>query len=68
MIGKQFGKEEVNAALVLVLSGAVAALAAGGGRPPSIGRLVSGVLSNPVPGRRTMGAAGSAPTPHQQAA
>ncbi|QIN82259.1 hypothetical protein GBA63_06045 [Rubrobacter tropicus] len=68
MIGKQFGKEEVNAALVLALAGAVAALAAGGGRRPSIGRLVSGVLSNPVPGRRATGAGGAAPTPHQQAA
>lgn len=68
MTGKLFGKEGANAALVLALSGAVAALAAGGGRPPSIGRLVSGVLSNPIPGRRTMGAGGSAPTSHQQAA
>ncbi|HKH12945.1 MAG TPA: hypothetical protein VKA73_17520 [Rubrobacter sp.] len=71
MIGKLFAKEEVNAALVLALSGAVAALAAGGGRAPSIGRLVSGVLSNPVPGQRRTGtrrAGGSAPNPRRRAA
>jgi hypothetical protein len=68
MIGELFGKEEVNAALALALAGAVAALAAGGGRAPSVGRFVSGVLSNPVPGRRTTGAAGSIPAPRRQAA
>jgi hypothetical protein len=69
MIGKLLGKEEVNAALVLALSSAVMVLVAKGDGPLSLGRVVSGVLSNPVP----KGAAGSsrsssAPTPRQQVA
>jgi hypothetical protein len=69
MIGKLLGKEEVNAALVLALSGAVMVLVAKGYGSLSLGRVVSGVLSNPVP----KGAAGSsrsssAPTPRQQVA
>ena len=40
--------EGIGAAVVLVLSGTVAALAAGGSRVPSLG-LISGLLSNPVP-------------------
>ena len=49
MIGKPLGKEEADAALVLALSGAVMVLAANGPRPLSLGRIVSGALSNPVP-------------------
>jgi hypothetical protein len=55
MTGKLLGKEEVNAVLVLALSGAVMVLVANGPRPVSRGRIVSGALSNPVPG----GAAGT---------
>lgn len=70
MIGKLLGKEEVNAAVVLALSGAVMAMVAKGDGPPSFGRVVSGVLSNPVPGRGTTAArAGeSVPTPDQRIA
>jgi hypothetical protein len=50
MISKLLGKEEVNAALVLALSGAVTVLVANGPAPVSLGRIVSGALSNPVPG------------------
>ncbi len=50
MIGRLLSKEEVNAALVLALSGAVTVLVANGPGPVSLGRLVSGALSNPVPG------------------
>jgi len=49
MIGKLVSKEEVNAALVVALSGALMVLVAKGGRPLSLGRVVGGVLSNPVP-------------------
>ncbi len=50
MIGEFLGKEEVNAALVLVLSGAVAVLAAKGNGPLSLRRVAFGALSNPIPG------------------
>ena len=40
MIGKLLGKEEVNAALVLALSGAVMVLVANGPGPASLGRMV----------------------------
>ncbi len=49
MIGKLLNTEEVNAALVLALSGAVTVLVAKGDEPLSLGRVVAGVLSNPVP-------------------
>jgi hypothetical protein len=49
MIGKLLGKEEVHGALVLALSGAVMALVAKGDGPLSLGRVVSEILSNPVP-------------------
>ena len=69
MIGKLMNKEEVNAALVLALSGTIMMLVANGPGPVSLGRVVSGALSNPIP----KGAAGSsrsstAPTPRQQVA
>ena len=50
MIGKLFGKE-VNAALVLALSGTVVALVANGPGRLSLKQVASGVLSNPVPRR-----------------
>ena len=51
MIGKLLGKEETNAAVVLALTGALMVLVAQGDRPLSLGRVVAGVLSNPVPPR-----------------
>jgi len=53
MIGKLFGTE-VNAALVLALSGAVVALVANGPGRVSLKQLASGVLSNPVPRRKPL--------------
>ena len=61
MIGKLFGKE-VNAALVLALSGTVVALVANGPGRVSLKQVASGVLSNPVP-RREPPAVGEAPVP-----
>lgn len=55
MIGRLMDKEVVNAALVLALSGTVAALVANGPGRVSLGRAVSGVLSNPIPRRETSG-------------
>lgn len=55
MINKLMSKEEVNAALVIALSGTIVALVANGPGPVSLGRMVSGTLTNPVP----KGAAGS---------
>ena len=49
MIGRLLSNEESNAALVVALSGAVAVLVARSGGPLSAGRLLSAVLSNPVP-------------------
>ena len=69
MIGKLMNKEEVNAVLVLALSGAIAVLAARGDGPLSLGRVVSGVLSNPVP-KEAAGTRGDAsvPVPDQRIA
>ena len=50
MIGKLFGGD-VNAALVLALSGTVLALVANGPGRVSLKQVASGVLSNPVPTR-----------------
>jgi hypothetical protein len=58
MIGRLLSKEESNAALVVALSGVVAVLVARGRGPLAAGRLLSAVLSNPVP--RTSGAAADA--------
>lgn len=57
MLGKLLHKEEINAALVLALSGTIMVLIANGTRTVSLERVVSGVLSNPVhrlepPGKR----------------
>lgn len=56
MIGKLFTGEGANAALVVALSGTVAALAARGAGRGSPGGALSGVLSNPVPRRVPAGA------------
>jgi hypothetical protein len=49
MIGKLTNNEGANAFLVVALSGTIAALAAKGPGRASLGRILSGVLSNPVP-------------------
>lgn len=51
MIGEFMNSKETNAALVIALSGAIATLVAKGSGPLTLGRVVSGVLSNPVPRR-----------------
>ena len=58
MINDILRSEGTGAAVVLVLSGTVAALVAGGSRVPSLG-VLSGLLSNPVPRRTTSSAARS---------
>jgi hypothetical protein len=63
MIGKLLGKEEVNAALVLALSGAVMVLVANGPGPVSLGGIVSGALSNPIPGGGAVGTRRSSSVP-----
>jgi hypothetical protein len=68
MINELFSKEEVNAALVLALSGAVMVLVAKGDGPPSLGRVVSRVLSNPVPGAAAGNRRYSVPAPLRQVA
>ena len=60
MANRAFGTEKGNATLVLALSGAVTVLVAGGNGPPSLGRMVSRVLSNPIP-KRAAGARSPAP-------
>ena len=63
MIGNVFGKEEVRAALVIALSGTLMALVAKGDGSFSVRRVVAGVLSNPVPGRRVRGVGDGEPAP-----
>ena len=48
MFGKVFGNE-VNAALMLALSGTLVALVANGPGRVSLRQVASGILSNPVP-------------------
>jgi hypothetical protein len=68
MIGKLLGKEETNAAVVLALSGALMVLVAKGDGTLSLGRVVTGVLSNPVPigGAASTLRCSSVPTPPRQ--
>jgi hypothetical protein len=68
MIGKLLGKEEVNAALVVALSGTIVALVTNGPRPVSLGRMVSGALSNPVSGEAASTRRFYVPAPRQQIA
>ena len=49
MIGKLTTSEGAHAFLVVALSGTIAALAAKGPGRASLGRILSGALSNPVP-------------------
>jgi hypothetical protein len=63
MIGKLFKNEGANAALVIVLSGTVATLAARGAGRAFPGRVLSGVLSNPVPRHVPRGSAAGLRSP-----
>ena len=53
MIAKILGKEEVNAAIAIALTGTIAVLVAKGNGPLSPKRTLSGALSNPVPRSET---------------
>ena len=48
-IGNLLGKEGINAATVVALSGTLVVLMAKAGGPASLKRMVAEVLSNPVP-------------------
>jgi hypothetical protein len=56
MMSKLLGNEEINAAMVVALSGTIIALVAKGEGPVSLKKMVSGVLSNPVPQLEPTGA------------
>jgi hypothetical protein len=49
MIGRLLGSEELNTATVLALSGTIVVLMTKGEGSVSLKRIVSSVLSNPVP-------------------
>ena len=51
MIGKLLRSEGTNAALVVALTGTIAALVASGPGPVSLKRAAAGALSNPIPRR-----------------
>ena len=68
MIRKLLGKEEVGAAAVIALSGAVVVLVSRGDGPLSPGRFVSGVLSNPIPKGATGDSSPFTPARRQQTA
>ena len=51
MIGRLMTNEGANAAAVVALSGTIVVLAAKGPGRATVGGILSGVLSNPVPGR-----------------
>ena len=55
-IGELLGNEEINAALVLALSGTIMMLVAKGDGPISLKRVASGVLSNPITWHKPAGA------------
>ncbi|HKH10942.1 MAG TPA: hypothetical protein VKA73_07340 [Rubrobacter sp.] len=62
MIRKVLGNENVGAAAVLALSGVISVLACKREGPLSPGRVVSGVLSNPIPVGRVGDDGSSIPT------
>ena len=66
MIGR-FISSEANTVAVVALSGTIAALVASGPGTPSLGRILSGALSNPIP-RPEPSAVLSAPAPARRAA
>ena len=57
MIGRLMTNEGANAAAVVALSGTIVVLAAKGPGRATVGGILSGVLSNPVPGAREPGVA-----------
>lgn len=57
MIGRLMTSEGTSALAVVALSGTIAALAAKGPGRATFGGILSGVLSNPVPGAVKPGAA-----------
>jgi len=59
MFSKLLGNEETNAAAVLALSATIIALVAKGAGPVSTERMVSRVLSNPVPRLGSTGTRGA---------
>ena len=59
MFSKLLGNEETNVAAVLALSAMVIALVAKGAGPVSTERMVSRVLSNPVPPLGSTGTRGA---------
>ena len=61
MIGKLINGE-ANDVLVVVLSGTIAVLVANGPGRTALGRVLSGVLSNPIPRREPYAARGLSPT------
>lgn len=64
MISKLMNKEEANAALVLALSRTIMVLVANDPGPVSLRRIVSRVMSNPIPVRGAAGTSGDASVPH----
>ncbi len=55
MIGKLMTSEGANALAVVALSGTIAALTAKGPGRATFGGILSGLLSNPVPGKLDAG-------------
>jgi hypothetical protein len=66
MIGKLMSSE-ANTVAVVALSGTIAVLVASGPGIPSLGRILSGALSNPIP-RREPSAVLSTPAAERRAA
>ena len=68
MIDKLMSEEEVNAALVLAISGTIMALVANGPGPVSLRQIVSGALSNPISKEAASTRRSSVTAPRQQVA
>ncbi len=68
MIGKLFANEGANAILVVTLSGMVATLLAHGPGHASLGRVISGLLSNPIPRLGSSGAEALSPPASERGA
>ena len=67
MIAKLISSE-ANTVAVVVLSGTIAALVASGPGIPSLGRILSGCLSNPIPRRESSGVFATRPAERRAAA
>ena len=68
MIGKLMTSAEVNGALVVAFSGTIAVLVANGPGRASLGRLLSGCLSNPISRREPSGILTTSPGERRAAA